>query len=125
MKPPHRTPPEPRGRQRRNGLEALPSGRPADERRWDSRDPTIYPGWYRGRAVHIHAKVLLSGQEVLTTQLYFDDELNQSFFATPHSDHAGRDTFNSDDNAFSDKTILTTSNDGAGYLGLITIGIKQ
>ena len=38
---------------------------------------TIYPGWYRGRTVHIHAKVLLSNKEVLTTQLYFGDELTR------------------------------------------------
>ncbi len=31
---------------------------------------TIYPVWYRGRTVHIDAKVPLSNEQVLTTQLY-------------------------------------------------------
>ncbi len=38
---------------------------------------TIYPGWYRPRAVHIHFKVLLGNAEVLTSQLYFSDALNR------------------------------------------------
>ncbi|KAF7961675.1 protocatechuate 3,4-dioxygenase [Cupriavidus sp. UYMU48A] len=38
---------------------------------------TIYPGWYRPRAVHIHFKVLLANVEVLTSQLYFSDALNR------------------------------------------------
>ncbi|MCY1302635.1 chlorocatechol 1,2-dioxygenase [compost metagenome] len=38
---------------------------------------TIYPGWYPGRAIHIHFKVLLAQSEVLTSQLYFDDALSR------------------------------------------------
>jgi protocatechuate 3,4-dioxygenase beta subunit len=38
---------------------------------------TIYPGWYQGRAVHIHFKIrtdaaAASGLE-FTSQLFFDD----------------------------------------------------
>lgn len=87
---------------------------------------TIYPGWYRGRTVHIHAKVFISSREVLTTQLYFDDALNGTVYASaPYKAHAGRDTFNDDDSIFSAQTILTTSKDGDGYLGLIGIGVKS
>ncbi|TML93124.1 MAG: protocatechuate dioxygenase [Actinobacteria bacterium] len=87
---------------------------------------TIYPGWYRGRTVHIHAKVFISSREVLTTQLYFDDALNGTVFASaPYTAHPGRDTFNDDDSIFSDQTILTVSKDGDGYLGLIGMGVKS
>ena len=37
---------------------------------------TIYPGWYHGRAVHIHAKIRTtapSGAYEFTTQMFFDD----------------------------------------------------
>src|SRR5258706_14922 len=34
---------------------------------------TIYPGWYRGRAVHIHFKVHPDATKVFTSQLFFDD----------------------------------------------------
>ncbi|HWM08837.1 MAG TPA: hypothetical protein VNO82_05825, partial [Solirubrobacteraceae bacterium] len=41
---------------------------------------TIYPGWYPGRTVHIHAKVHLDSSTVLTTQLFFDDEVTSAVF---------------------------------------------
>jgi protocatechuate 3,4-dioxygenase beta subunit len=86
---------------------------------------TIYPGWYRGRTVHIHAKVFTSSHEVLTTQLYFDEALNRAVFATaPYNAHTGRDAFNNNDTIFSDQTILTVSKAGDGYLGLITIAVE-
>ena len=34
---------------------------------------TIYPGWYEGRAVHIHVRARVDGSDVLTSQLYFDE----------------------------------------------------
>ena len=37
---------------------------------------TVYPGWYQGRTVHIHAKVHLDKQTLLTTQLYFPDDFS-------------------------------------------------
>ena len=39
---------------------------------------TIYPGWYNPRAVHVHVKVHLGGNELLTTQLYFPDDLTDT-----------------------------------------------
>jgi protocatechuate 3,4-dioxygenase beta subunit len=36
---------------------------------------TIFPGWYSGRAVHIHFTVRIGGSEEVTSQLYFDDAL--------------------------------------------------
>ena len=45
-----------------------------------ARFTTIYPGFYQGRTVHIHAKVHLDRQTVLTTQLYFDDAVSDRVF---------------------------------------------
>lgn len=36
---------------------------------------TIFPGWYTGRTVHIHAKVHLEKSHLVTTQFYFPQEL--------------------------------------------------
>jgi len=36
---------------------------------------SLYPGWYPGRATHVHVKVHLQNSTVLTTQTYFDDTL--------------------------------------------------
>lgn len=37
---------------------------------------TIFPGWYQGRTHHVHLKVILNDQTVLTTQTYFPQALN-------------------------------------------------
>ena len=42
---------------------------------------TIYPGWYAGRATHIHFKVLLDERSVLTGQMYFPDAVNEFIYA--------------------------------------------
>ena len=47
---------------------------------------TVYPGWYRGRTVHIHAKVHLDGSTVLTTQFFFPDDVMVHRFAVGHID---------------------------------------
>ena len=48
---------------------------------------TIYPGWYSGRAVHIHFKIRTDPDEAsgleLTSQLFFDDEVSRSVFTLP------------------------------------------
>jgi protocatechuate 3,4-dioxygenase beta subunit len=50
---------------------------------------TIYPGWYTGRATHIHFKVLLDDRNVLTGQMYFPDAVNE-FIYENISAYAGR-----------------------------------
>lgn len=87
---------------------------------------TIYPGWYRGRTVHIHSKVHLDSSERLTTQLYFDDDLSSAIFEqAPYDGHSGRDVSNDDDGFFLPETVLTVTEDGDGYLGLITYSIER
>ncbi|MGH7299541.1 MAG: hypothetical protein ACREJE_03905 [Candidatus Rokuibacteriota bacterium] len=57
-----------------------------------ARFTTIYPGAYRGRAVHIHFKIRspAGGGRVhdFTSQLFFDDALSDQVFAQPP--YAGR-----------------------------------
>jgi hypothetical protein len=62
---------------------------------------TIYPGWYRGRTVHIHLTVHVDKKTVLTTQLCMDETVNDAVFATaPYGEHTGRETGNDDDHIF-------------------------
>ena len=87
---------------------------------------TIYPGWYQGRTVHIHAKVQLSNAEALTTQLYFDDTLTDTVFRrAPYSSRPDRTTRNDDDNIYRRETTLTVSEDGDGHLALVTLGVRR
>jgi protocatechuate 3,4-dioxygenase beta subunit len=86
---------------------------------------TIYPGWYQGRAVHIHAKVLLNNNEALTTQLYFDDAVSREVYKTaPYSRRGAYDTSNADDRIYRRDTTLTTAKEGDCYVGRITVGVK-
>ncbi len=85
---------------------------------------TIYPGWYRGRTTHIHLKVHVDKETILTTQLFFEDALNDAVYATaPYDDHTGRDTTNDADSIFDEVGLLTVRRVGSGYLGVINLGV--
>jgi protocatechuate 3,4-dioxygenase beta subunit len=71
---------------------------------------TIYPGWYRGRTTHIHTKIFLNDQTVLTSQIFFPDALSAYLFRSvpPYNARgATRDTMNAGD------SIAKQAGDGA------------
>ncbi len=85
---------------------------------------TIYPGWYPGRTAHIHVKVHVDNATVLTTQVYFDEAVTEAVYArAPYSRDTGRDTFNDDDTIFDERLLLTLSEDGEGYLGVMSFNV--
>ena len=88
---------------------------------------TIYPGWYTGRAVHIHVKVHLGTERTYTGQLFFDDETTQRVYASePYSDRPGPDTSNAADGIFGrsgGSTIVEVGEAGDGYRGTVTLGV--
>jgi protocatechuate 3,4-dioxygenase beta subunit len=85
---------------------------------------TIYPGWYQGRAVHIHAKVHLDASTVLTTQLFFDDTVSDEVFApAPYDGRGERDQRNHSDGIFDPALVLDLSRDGDGYAGAISFDV--
>jgi hypothetical protein len=89
---------------------------------------TIYPGWYQGRAVHIHVKVHVAGTVVHTGQLFFPASVtNVVYKRTPYSAHGTTpDTLNPDDSIFRNggsKGLLTLKKDGTGYIGSIGMGV--
>jgi protocatechuate 3,4-dioxygenase beta subunit len=87
---------------------------------------TIWPGWYRGRTVHVHVMVHVSNKRVLTTQLMFDEKLNSTVFAAaPYAGRTGRDTFNDGDSIYRDSMLLKVTRDGDGWLGAIALGVDS
>jgi protocatechuate 3,4-dioxygenase beta subunit len=91
---------------------------------------TIYPGWYQGRTVHIHAKVHLGGNVVHTGQLYFPDTLTDKVYRkAPYSARPGRTTRNANDSVFVNggkNSLLSVRADGAGgYVASITMGVVR
>ena len=88
---------------------------------------TIYPGWYPGRAVHIHFKVR-SGTRELTSQLYFDDAFSDQVFATaPYAGRSAARKKNEEDGIFRNEggrqLILDVARSGDGYAAGFDIGL--
>ncbi|HWM21790.1 MAG TPA: hypothetical protein VNO51_19010, partial [Ilumatobacteraceae bacterium] len=91
---------------------------------------TSYPGWYRGRAVHIHSKVHIDDATVLTTQYLFEDALNDEIMAEGvYAEYGSPDTTNADDGVArgtdANALIMTASPDAeiAGTRALIVVGL--
>ena len=86
---------------------------------------TVYPGWYQGRTVHIHAKVHVDNQTVLTTQLTFDDDFTAKVFERePYAQRTGRDTFNENDGIFDEATVMKVTEEGDGYLAVMRLDVR-
>ena len=90
---------------------------------------TIYPGWYMGRAVHIHVKVHLGGRVVHTGQLFFPDALTDVVYKkAPYSKRPGPDVLNDADSIYRNggsKSMLSLRRRGAGYVGVIAMGVQR
>jgi protocatechuate 3,4-dioxygenase beta subunit len=96
---------------------------------------TVYPGWYRGRTVHIHVKVHVAGDVinhvVHTGQLFFSDTLTGKVYQNhPYRARAAaRDTFNNTDSIFQSggkQSLLTMRRDGhGGFVGSIVLGVRR
>jgi protocatechuate 3,4-dioxygenase beta subunit len=87
---------------------------------------TVYPGWYRGRTTHVHAKVHVDRQTMLTTQLYFDDGYSAAVYRQePYASRRRRETFNDGDGLFDEALLLKLSREGEGHLGLISLDLER
>ena len=93
---------------------------------------TIYPGWYSGRAVHIHFTIRTQGADgndyQFTSQFFFDDTLTDQVHALePYASKGERDMRNSNDNIFNgggEQLLLTLQGDATnGFTGTMTIGL--
>ncbi len=63
---------------------------------------SIYPGWYSGRAPHLHIEVMsAAGKSLLVTQLAFPEDINTMVYASSAYASRGKaDTSNTKDNVF-------------------------
>ncbi|MEW2403685.1 intradiol ring-cleavage dioxygenase [Streptomyces sp. NPDC046862] len=109
-----------------------------------ARITSVYPGWYRGRCVHIHLKVhtdvtltpdgsFEGGQELHTGQLFFDETITARVGAlSPYSANTvprttlAQDGIYDDGGAASGLLTLTAlgSSPTAGYAGTLTVGVE-
>jgi protocatechuate 3,4-dioxygenase beta subunit len=104
---------------------------------------TIYPGWYEGRAIHIHVKVrsIEGSNETLewTSQFYLNNSINELVYTKPpYSNHGPVDLTNEEDFIYigpsSDGLVKTNTgqhlmlklneDDKQGYIGTFNIGLN-
>jgi protocatechuate 3,4-dioxygenase beta subunit len=90
---------------------------------------TVYPGWYPGRAVHIHVKVHVGGNVVHTGQLFFADRITDAVYKrSPYKGRGARQTRNSDDAIYRNggsKSVVKLRKVANGYVGAITMGVHR
>ena len=81
---------------------------------------TIYPGWYQGRATHIHVEVVRNGTSVKVTQIAFPESTNAAVYGSGIYTSRGQNpTSNARDDIFADSLsseLATVSGDAASGL---------
>jgi protocatechuate 3,4-dioxygenase beta subunit len=90
---------------------------------------TIYPGWYAGRATHIHVEVFVNGTAVKTTQIAFPESVSAEICASAgYASHGQNPTSNSRDGIFADgvndELATIAGSVGGGYTASLTIGVS-
>ncbi|MCO5177329.1 MAG: hypothetical protein M9890_10210 [Thermomicrobiales bacterium] len=96
------------------------------------RFTTIYPGWYQGRAVHIHFKVRGDspggGSYEFTSQWFFDDALSDIVHTKePYAQKGQRTLMNDGDSIFRDggnQLVLDVTQTDTGYAATYDIGVQ-
>ena len=99
-----------------------------------ARFRTIYPGWYTGRAIHIHLKTHVGGRTVHTGQLFFSDRVSDRVARlSPYNARTATRTRNSADDIYRQAgsgALLRLRRRRAstlrmGLIGAITVRIDQ
>lgn len=106
------------------------------------RFTTVYPGWYEGRAIHIHIKVqTFEGSEKTfewTSQLYIDDSISTAVHEqSPYNSHGQPEVRNMDDGIYSGPStdmmfqnntgkhlMLDVTKTEQGYVGTFNVGLN-
>jgi protocatechuate 3,4-dioxygenase beta subunit len=97
-----------------------------------ARFTTIYPGWYPGRAVHVHFKIRTNPAAArgddFTSQLYFDEALTDKVHAqAPYAAKGRRNMTNDKDGIYRNggkQLMLRLAERGGGYAGAFDIALK-
>lgn len=91
---------------------------------------TIYPGWYPGRAVHIHFKIRTHSapqqSSEFTSQLYFDDALTDQIYTQPPYVAERQRRRNNQDGIYQnggEQLTLQVTQAAEGYIGRFAIGL--
>ena len=91
---------------------------------------TVYPGWYQGRATHIHIEVKVQSQSVKVTQIAFPEAINNTVYATGvYASRGANPTANLADGIFRDslasELVTPTGDPEGGYSATCQVGIAM
>ncbi len=101
-------------------------GRQMTDAKGEASFISIYPGWYRGRAPHIHLEILDPNESsIRVTQIAFPEDVSNAVYASEGYNGVA-DTSNTGDNVFSDSLERNmadsiTGNVTDGYVLLKTV----
>lgn len=89
---------------------------------------TVYPGWYQGRATHIHVEVLVNGRSVKVTQIGFPETVNAEVYRSGvYAARGLNPTSNTGDMVFADsiaqETATISGSAAGGYTATFTINV--
>jgi protocatechuate 3,4-dioxygenase beta subunit len=92
------------------------------------RFDTVYPGWYQGRATHIHVEVTMGGRSIKVTQIAFPEDITAAVYRTGVYAAKGQNsTTNSRDGVFADgvsqEMISLSGNTTSGFAGAFQVGV--
>ena len=90
---------------------------------------TIYPGWYQGRATHIHLEVTINGVSRKVTQIAFPESVNNTVYRSGvYASRGSNPTSNLSDGIFADSLsaeLVTPSGDTVnGYTAGCQVGVS-
>jgi len=90
---------------------------------------TIYPGWYQGRATHIHVEVTVGGVSRKVTQIAFPESVNNVVHTSGvYASRGTNPTSNTSDGIFADslasELVTPTGSVTAGYSATFQVGIS-
>ena len=89
---------------------------------------TVYPGWYQGRATHIHVEVSVGGTSRKITQMAFPESVNNTVHATGvYATRGANPTSNASDMIFADslssELVTPTGSPAGGYTATFQVAI--
>jgi len=89
---------------------------------------TIYPGWYQGRATHIHLEVTTGGVSRKITQIAFPESVNNSVYRSGgYASRGSNPTSNLSDGIFADslsaELVTPTGDPSSGYAASCQVAV--
>ena len=92
------------------------------------RFTTVYPGWYQGRAPHIHLEAFVDGRSLNVTQIAFPDEVSAAVHTSGvYAARGESPTRNAADSVFRDsvaqQTATLTGDPDRGYHATFQLGV--